>query len=127
MPRLSNSQRIPLIRIYEDNRLKNGKHRFRIFHQLAANEKIIISIKSIRKIIKIWTKTGCMHKLESPTRRINKTKITTQQMEKIDKLITRKRELTSLQIRNKLRLTVAPRSIRRYINILGWRKICKNK
>ena len=34
-----------------------------------------------------------MHKLESPTRKINKTKITTQQMEKIDKVITRKREI----------------------------------
>jgi midasin (ATPase involved in ribosome maturation) len=122
MPRLSNSQRIRLTE-YKDNRLYNGKHRFRILHQLAANEKIIISIKSIIKIIKIWTKTVCMHKLESQTRKINKTKITTQQMEKIDKLITRKRELTSLQIRNKLRLTVAPRSIRRYINILGWKKM----
>ena len=37
-----------------------------------------------------------MHKLESPTRKINKTKIKTQQMEKIDKVITQKEKFIKI-------------------------------
>ena len=64
-----------------------------------------------------------MFPLESPTRRLKKTKITCNQLNKIDKLVLQNRELTRLQIRNQLRLNVSQRSVSRYLNILGWRKI----
>ena len=60
---------------------------------------------------------------QSKTRRINKTKVTSTLIRRINSLVYKNRELTGLQIKNKLNLNLSPRTIRRYVNFLGWKKI----
>ena len=90
---------------------------------MCLKEDIFISAQSIRRIIYELLKTGRVLPKTSNTRRIKKTKITLGQIRQINHLVNKNRELTGLQIKNQLNLNVSPRSVRRYINFLGWRKI----
>ena len=125
MPRLKSSQRERLIIIFKKNKhfILSSKNKWEILRLMCLKEDIVISAQSIRRIIYEFLKTGRVLPKTSNTGRIKKTKITLGQIRQINQLVNKNRELTGLQIKNQLNLNVSPRSVRRYINFLGWRKI----
>ena len=59
----------------------------------------------------------------SRNRTINHTKVTYNELEKLDNLVTNNKYLTANQMRNLLNLRASTRTVQKYLNLLVWRKI----
>ncbi len=123
--RLRLSQRERLVQIFEQNKkdLLSKRNKWENLRKLCENENIIITAQSIGKIIKEYLKTGSFLPKQSKTRAISKTKITPEQIREINNLVYNNEGITSDEIKNKLNLNVSPRTIRRHIKFLGWKKL----
>ena len=91
---------------------------------LAKNEGINFSVRYIRRIVLHWEATGSVNEKSSLNRRLANTKISQNQMNALDRLIYRKRELTAKNAKIRLNLRVSTRTVRKYLNLLGWRRVC---
>ena len=58
MTRLSYSKRLRIVTIYIEKNLKFQKGRFHTLKVLASEENIIASVKTFRRIVMRWLKTG---------------------------------------------------------------------
>ena len=56
--RLSIEKRLKIVKIYNENQLHLVKGRFFVLKALAEQEKIFVSIFSLRKLIRKWIRTS---------------------------------------------------------------------
>ena len=123
MPRVSYSNRQRIVSIFYKHSLQFVPGRFHVLKHLADNEDIITSVKTIRRIVNHWLVSGTIEDKKSFNRHNKITKITNGEITALDRLIYRKRECTAEQAKRKLLLRASGRTIQRYLNRLGWRKI----
>ena len=121
--RLCCHKRSRVIQLFIDHNLVHQKKKFNILSNLAKNEDIVISSRRVSDLVKKWEETGAVADREAPNRYISHTKITTNQLERIDRSIYRKREITSRVLKHKCRVQASVRTVQRYVRRLGWRKI----
>ena len=118
--RLSFYQHFKLITLYVQM-TKPQKSLFKNLTISARDHDNFISEKSARKIIKRWLVTGLITGKESSTRGRRHCKISERDIKKLDKMIYKNRELTAKKLKRLLRLSSSERSVRRYIQALGWK------
>ena len=144
--RLTNQIKSQIANFYVKNKLNNRKSKYKIIQNYLLNEHhFIISINRLRIFVKQWFLTGncnfkyffisivdniylCCFKLgsfttENKLMNVDKSKITENELKRLHYTIYHHREYTALRLKNKLNLRASVSSIRRYINLLGWRKI----
>ena len=100
--------------------LENEKGRWNRLREAAENERIFIGVKGIRKLTNKWFETKTLRDLPK-SNVLAKIRIT--DLMRIDRAVYRNRSLTSRKLKNLLNLEMSHRSIRRYLNALGWKKI----
>ena len=121
MRRLSISQRERAVSLYYRHDLeKIGKRRFIVLEQLCANEDIVCSARSLRKLMGKWWKYRTVCNLPKSN---NLAKITEEELRRLNRAVYRNRSLTSRKLKFSLNLRMSSRSIQRYLNILVWKKI----
>ncbi|CAF1110784.1 unnamed protein product [Brachionus calyciflorus] len=101
--------------------VKPQKSLFKNLTILARDNDILISELSARKIVKYWLESGMLSGKESSTRGRKHCKINERDIKKLDKMISNNRELTAKRLKRLMRLTASERSVRRYIQSLGWK------
>ena len=94
-----------------------------MLQSLAKRESIFTTERTVRRIVKYWQETGSIADKESLTRSNNLTKITVGELKALDKLIYRRRETTANTAKNELNLRASTRTVEKYLNKLGWKKI----
>ena len=78
----------------------------------------------MRRCIKRWQETGRIDDKESISRSAKKTKITTQQLSNLDRIIDKNPDLNAERAMNRVPgLKVSVRTVRRYLIRLGWKVI----
>ena len=115
--KLTEAKRWRLVYLYEHNNLCFVRNKYGKLQELAKKEDIIISIFSLRKIIKKWTTTNTI--VDKAHRQRKKVLISEYKLAVIDRAIYRNREFTSRAIKFKYRIASSIRSIQRYIRRLG--------
>lgn len=147
MKRLSIQKRQIIIRIYNDYRLHFVKGRFSILKILLANEKIFVSIAGLRNLVFKWMRTGFLFfslkilvqnkQLElglfvkkgsvadkqSRQSAVSRTKISNRKIMRLDRTVQNDRNLTSPQLKIRLQIQASARTVQKYLNILGWKKV----
>jgi hypothetical protein len=122
MPHLSLTERNRVINIYlrlNNRRYGNKAH---VVQEIAREiYSISISIPGIRNLINKWLHTGTVQ--DKPKHNKHKCLITDEGMLAINSLLLKNPFYTCLQIKHKLNLVASLRTIRDYINILGWAKV----
>ena len=103
--------------------LRFVKKRFEILRRLALREDIVISTRCIRNLIRKWIVYKKVADLQSVERGFKNVKVTPLQLRRIERLVLKNTSLTAPLIKAKLNLSMSVRTIQRYINLLGWRKI----
>ena len=56
-------------------------------------------------------------------RTIKHTKVWYHELEELDNLVTNNKNLTANQMKTSLNLRASSRTVQKYLNLLGWRKI----
>jgi hypothetical protein len=85
--------------------------------EAAENERIFIGVKGIRKLTNKWFETL----IDFPKSNVL-AKISITDLKRIDRAVYRNRSLASRKL-NLSNIEMSHRSIRRYLNALGWKKI----
>ena len=120
--RLSIVQRIRVIQIYEDNNLSDKRYKIAILKNLAEQEGIVISKKCLRELLnKVWM-TGSVVNLNSGHSSY-RSKETLPQPNQLETRVSADRGLTSEQLRDSIGIQASARTVRRYMNLLGWRSV----
>ncbi|CAF0866537.1 unnamed protein product [Brachionus calyciflorus] len=118
--RLSLAKKTELVQLYS-SMVKPQRHLFRNLSILAAERGIIISEKSSKKIINYWLDTGLLFKKRTTLNGQKHCRVTIRQLKSVDRAIERNREVTSKFLKRRFGLAASERTVRRYINLLGWR------
>ncbi|CAF1014008.1 unnamed protein product [Brachionus calyciflorus] len=119
--RLSSKEKAQVIILAKEKKFMYNKNKFRMMSEELKKVNVFVSAKSIKKIINKWNdlfKLGSLH-----TRNSSKRVISNQEWININRLILKNNEITATAIKKELNLKASERTIRRYIRILGWRKI----
>jgi hypothetical protein len=87
--------------------------------EAAENERIFIGVKGIRKLTNKWFETKTL--IDLPKSNVL-AKISITDLKRIDRAVYRNRSLASRKL-NLSNIEMSHRSIRRYLNALGWKKI----
>jgi hypothetical protein len=82
---------------------------------------IVISMWGVRDIIKKWKTSGSVQ--DRPRNNKHKLLITNEGLLVINKLLLSNPFMTSREIKEKLNLVAASKTVRNYIETLGWRKV----
>ena len=98
------------------NKIKFTRSRFKTLRELAKNKGIFVSLNSVLRIVKHWEANGSVNEKISLTRRLTHTKITQNQMNALNRLIYRKRELSAENAKRRLNLRASARTVRKYLN-----------
>ena len=120
MPRLSIENRQKLISLYYQYELHNVKGRYATLKEIAAEQNIYVGEVAVRKIMEKWFNTRLISNLP---RKNGLTKITEYELNRLNRAVYKDRSVTSRKLKNLLNLQISHRSIRRYLNILGWKKV----
>ena len=120
MPHLSTARRNRIVSLYYQYELQNVKGKYGTLKELAAEENIYVGEVAIRKLMEKWFNTKSICNL---SRSNGSTKITEYELNRLNKAVYRDRGLTSRKLKNLLNIQASHRSIRRYLNALGWRKV----
>jgi len=121
--RLSNHKRLQVINLFYKNKLEKTKGKFSEFSRIAALGGIQINRNNARILVRKWQQTGSVSTLASVERNLANTKVSMQQLNNLNSLTTKNRFITARILRNKLKLTVSIRTVQKYYNLMGWRKI----
>ena len=89
---VSIEKRIKILRILYENNLISAKKRFHKLKEYAAAENVFVTINTIKRIIFRYIFDGTLSVRQSLTRSISKTKITEHDLERLDRLIYKKRD-----------------------------------
>ena len=89
----------------------------------AKAEDIFTSTKTLRKWVNRWLNEGTISNKISAERRLKNIKITTDDLLRLDRAVFKKRDLSARLVKTKLNLEMSSRSIQRYLNKMGWKKI----
>ena len=90
---------------------------------MAAQEGIVAEPNAFRNLINKYESIGSVCDATSEARAISHTKVTNQQLDELEKAVYKDRGLTARRLRTRFALQVANRTVQRYLNALGWRKI----
>ena len=101
---VSIEKRIKILRIFYENNLISAKKRFHKLKEYAAAENVFVTINTIKRIIFRYIFDGTLSVRQSLTRSISKTKITEHDLERLDRLIYKKRDMSAKLAKQKLRL-----------------------
>jgi hypothetical protein len=82
---------------------------------------IVISMWGVRDIIKKWKTSGSVQ--DRPRNNKHKLLITNEGLLVINKLLLSNPFMTSREIKEKLNLVAASKTVRNYIETLGWRNV----
>lgn len=121
--RLCYEKRERLITIYHKKKLHFAKNKYQVLSQLAVDHDIHISSCGAQKIVTKWQKTGLIIDLISDNKSQSLTKISEHELNQIERAIYKDRDLTAGKLKAKLGLISSERTIRRYVQRLGWRKV----
>ena len=120
MPHLSILNRTRVLFIYLD--LTNVRNKFEVCQRLAIELfDIKISKLGIQNLIHKWRRFGSVQDRSRPN--LHKQLITDEELLAINKLLLQNSFYTCRKIKAKLNLVASDRSIREYINKIGWRKV----
>ena len=119
---VSIENRIKIVRIFYENNLISAKKRFHKLKEYAAAENLFVTINTIKRIIFRYFFDGTLSVRQSLTRSISKTKITEYDLERLDRLIYKKRDMSAKLAKKKLRLEASGQSVKRFLD-LDWAKI----
>jgi hypothetical protein len=92
-------------------------------NEYAKAEDIFTSTKTLRKWVNQWLNEGTISNKISVERRLKHIKITTDDLLRLDRAVFKKRDLSARLAKIKLNLEMTSRSIQRYLNKMGWKKI----
>jgi hypothetical protein len=120
MSRLSIDKRMRIVSLYYQHDLKMIKNRFTVLQELAREQYISTSLNTIRKIMNKWF--TCRSVCNYPKAN-GSTKISEYDLNRLNRTVYRDRSLTSKKLKNLLNLEMSERTIRRYLNALGWKKV----
>lgn len=123
MPRLSYENRLKVVTLYENHNLHFQRGRFERLAIIAESLGITATPLTMRRIITQWFKTNSVADYNPRSRGIKHTKITNKELSALDRLIMRKRGLSAKIAKEKLKLRPSARTVQKYLNALGWRKI----
>ena len=121
MPHLTTFERIRVIDLF-NNLPVETKCKFEVVaHQAFEKYKIKICDKSVRNLVKKWKETGNVGDKPRPNKQ--KLLISNRGILNINQALLKDPCLTARKIKAKLFLAASPRTIRRCIRKLGWKKI----
>ena len=123
MVHLSLEKRFRAIYLYLKHNLRFVKGRFDVLNEYTKTEDIFTSTKTLRKWVNQWLNEGTISSKISVERRLKHIKITTDDLLRLDRAVFKKRDLSARLAKNKLNLEMSSRSIQRYLNKMGWKKI----
>ena len=121
--KVSYFKRTRVIELYLKHNLNIRKGRYHILKYFAAKEGIFASTKTFRRICERWRISGVVSDKESLTRSANTMKINEIELNELDQVIVANRETTALQAKNSLNLRASARTVQKYLNRLGWKRI----
>ena len=78
---------------------------------------------SVRDIINKWQDTGSVQNIRSENASVRHTKIMENDLIRVERTVYHNREITAPILKAKLRLEASERTVRRYLKLLGWRKV----
>ena len=123
--RYSYEQRLRIVSIFTNRKLEFTPKKYEILSEFAKEEEISISARRARDIIEKWIETGSVADRKNENRGVQQTKISEEDLLRIDRAIYLKRDITSFNLKAKFRIEPSARTIRRYIRLLGWRKVIR--
>ena len=123
MVRLNYYKRQRIISLYCNHALYGTSHKYSPLKKLAESENIFASEKTFRRIIFLWRESGLIDNKPSRSRAIKHTKITKTQLAALDHLIFEDRNMSLRRAKDILALEPSIQTIRKYVKLLGWRKI----
>jgi hypothetical protein len=123
MVHLSLEKRFRAIYLYLKHNLRFVKGRFDVLNEYAKAEDIFTSTKTLKKWVNRWLNEGTISNKISVERRLKHIKITTDDLLRLDRAVFKKRDLSARLAKTKLNLEMSSRSIQRYLNKMGWKKI----
>ena len=123
MPQVSYEQRMRVVEIYKSNDLHFQKGRFSSLKILSERESILASDVTLRRIINQWNFEGSIENKKPVERNIANTKITNGELAALDRFIYKNRDLSAGTAKISLNLLASVRTVQKYLNRLGWKKI----
>ena len=121
--KLSNDKHLRLIHLFYQNKLEKSKGRFAELSRIAALDGIEINRNNARILVRKWQQTGSVSTLPSVSRNLANTKVSMQQLNYLNSITTKNRFITARILKNKLKIAVSIRTVQKYFNLMGWRKI----
>ena len=121
--KISNDKHLRLIHLFYQNKLEKSKGRFAELSRIAALDGIEINRNNARILVRKWQQTGSVSTLPSVSRNLANTKVSMQQLNYLNSITTKNRFITARILKNKLKIAVSIRTVQKYFNLMGWRKI----
>ena len=118
MPHLDVDSKVRAIRLYYKHNLHWEKNRFEQLRLFCAEEDIVASTVTFRSIIKKWETERTIATTPSPARNIAHTKVTEAQLQHIEELVYRDRNITAPKIRSITQIDVTVRTIQNYLRLV---------
>ena len=121
--KLNYAQRLRVVETFKSSLFAHTKKKRDVVSEHLASENIFISGRGVWNLMVKFRRFGSVETRPSAIRNCKNTKVTLRQLNHIEKMLRVDRGLTAETIRRKTGIRVTMRTLRKYCNILGWRKI----